>query len=68
VSSSNFVVFLTGFPIPDADPLITRVESIFFGRTERIYAIITPGFYEDIQSFVDAEHFYAEGRPAASVH
>jgi hypothetical protein len=67
----NLLIKLCSIPywIPGADPLITRVESIFFARTERIYATITPGFYEDVQSFVDAhQHFYAEGRPAASVH
>jgi hypothetical protein len=67
----NLLVKLSSVPYwePGATPLIKRVESIFFARTERTYANITPGFYEDIQSFVDRErHFYAEGRPAASVH
>jgi hypothetical protein len=54
---------------PTALPLIKRVQSVFFARTERIYVRVTPGFLEDVQSFVDAEqHFYSEGRPTASVH
>src|SRR5262249_32600065 len=67
----NLMAKLRSIPYldPEAVPLIKRVESVFFARTERIYARVTPGFLEDVQSFVDAEqHFYREGRPLASVH
>jgi hypothetical protein len=67
----NLMAKLRSIPFwdPAAVPLIKRVESVFFARTERIYVRVTPGFLEDIQSFVDAEqHFYKEGRPTASVH
>jgi hypothetical protein len=67
----NLLAKLRSIPFwePDATPLIKRVESVFFARTERIYVRVTPGFLEDVQSFVDADqHFYKEGRPTASVH
>ena len=67
----NLLAKLSSIPSWDAGAvrLIRRVDSIFYARTERVYAAVQPGFYEDVRSFVDAEqHFYFEGAPAASIH
>jgi hypothetical protein len=56
---------------PNGDePLIKYVDRLIFVGTERVYAKVTPGFFEDLSALArDPEKpFYNEGSPKAAIH
>jgi hypothetical protein len=65
----NLMAKLRTVPAP-ADPLITDVNSIFFGGTERVYGQVNPALFQRLQALaIDPEKpFYDEGNPASATH
>jgi hypothetical protein len=66
----NLVAKLRSLPHNDPHPLIKEIVEIFKVGTERVYARVTPGFYETLQALArNPKHpFYYEGRPTAPIH
>jgi hypothetical protein len=51
-------------------PLLHEVERVFLGLDDRVYARVTPRFYERVQALSESPDrpVYAEGHPHAPIH